>query len=167
MSLINDEKVIIYSNWVEPLRTIYRFLAKDNKVCCYTGTMKPEVREQHKQQFVEDPSSHILIGTVGALGESHNLGVANNIIFYDLPWTPATIEQAEDRGHRPDSRKTVNVYFLITRNSVDEKVYDIVGQKDGVSKYIVDGELAIKNNPQLLAYLLGNDNGHKKGDSPI
>lgn len=156
------EKVVIFSNWVESLRTVYRFLAKDYKVCCFTGTMKSEDREAQKQRFIEDPECKILIGTVGALGTSHTLTVANNVIFYDLPWNQATIEQAEDRCHRTGTTNTVNIYYLISQGTVDEKVYDIIMQKDGVSKYIVDNELSIKDNPQLFEFLLGHNGGIKK-----
>ena len=151
------EKVVIFSNWVESLRTVYKFLAKDHKVCCYTGTMKSEDREMHKKRFIEDPEYQILIGTVGALGTSHTLTVANNVIFYDLPWNQATVEQAEDRCHRAGTSQTVNIYSIITKGTVDEKVYHLIMQKDGVSKYIVDNELSIKDNPQLFEFLLGHD----------
>lgn len=153
----NGEKVVIFSNWVESLRTVYSFIAKDYKVCCYTGTMDSATREADKRAFIEDPECKILIGTVGALGTSHTLTVANNVIFYDLPWNPATVEQAEDRCHRTGTTQTVNVYYLITKDSVDEKVYDIIMNKDGVSKYIVDNELSIKDNPQLFEFLLGHN----------
>lgn len=153
----SGEKVVIFSNWVESLRTVYRFLAKDYKVCCYTGTMDSATREAQKQDFINNPDCKILIGTVGALGTSHTLTVANNVIFYDLPWNQATVEQAEDRCHRTGTTQTVNVYYLITKDSVDEKVYDIIMRKDGVSKYIVDNELSIKENPQLFEFLLGHD----------
>lgn len=155
--LSNGEKVVIFSNWVESLRTVYKFLAKDHNVCCFTGTMRPEEREVHKKRFIEDPEAKIIIGTIGALGTSHTLTVANNVIFYDLPWNQATVEQAEDRCHRTGTTSTVNIYYLITKDSVDDKVYDIIMQKDGVSKYIVDNEISIKDNPQLFEFLLGHD----------
>lgn len=155
--LSNGEKVVIFSNWVESLRTVYKFLAKDHEVCCFTGTMQPAEREVHKKRFIEDPEAKIIIGTIGALGTSHTLTVANNVIFYDLPWNPATVEQAEDRCHRTGTTSTVNIYYLITKDSVDDKVYDIIMQKDGVSKYIVDNEISIKDNPQLFEFLLGHD----------
>ena len=158
----NGEKVVIFSNWVESLRTIYKFLATKYKVCCYTGTMKPEEREKHKQRFISDPECKIMIGTVGALGTSHTLTVANNVIFYDLPWNQATVEQAEDRCHRTGTTNTVNIYTIITKDTVDERVYGIVMQKGGVSKYIVDNELSIRDNPQLFDFLLGHDNRNKE-----
>lgn len=154
--LDNGEKVVIFSNWVESLRTIYRFLAKGRKVCCYTGTMKSEERESHKQQFISDPECRILIGTIGALGVSHTLTVANNVIFYDLPWNPGTMEQAEDRCHRTGTISTVNIYSIISKDTVDEKVYKLIQDKDGISKYIVDNQLSFKNHPELFDLLLKN-----------
>lgn len=91
------EKVVIFSNWVESLRTLYRFISKKYKVCCYTGTMKEADREEHKRRFIEDPNYTIIIGTIGALGTMHNLQVATNVVFLDEPWTAADKEQAEDR----------------------------------------------------------------------
>jgi len=155
--IANGEKVVIFSNWVESLRTIYRFLAKDYKVCCYTGTMEQSVREQDKQKFINDPSCPILIGTVGALGVSHTLTVANNVIFYDLPWNPATMEQAEDRCHRTGTTSTVNVYSIITKDTVDEKVYKLIQDKDGISKFIVDNQLSFKQHPELFDILFGKN----------
>lgn len=156
MILDNGEKVVIFSNWVESLRTIYKFLARDNTVLSYTGTMKQDDREAHKRRFIEDPECKILIGTIGALGVSHTLTVANNVIFYDLPWNPGTMEQAEDRCHRTGTISTVNVYSIITKDTVDEKVYKLIQDKDGVSKYIVDNQLSFKNHPELFDLLLKN-----------
>lgn len=157
MILDNGEKVVIFSNWVESLRTIYRFLARDNTVLSYTGTMKQDAREAHKRRFIEDPECKILIGTIGALGVSHTLTVANNVIFYDLPWNPGTMEQAEDRCHRTGTVSTVNVYSIITKDTVDEKVYKLIQDKDGVSKYIVDNQLSFKNHPELFDLLFGGN----------
>ena len=153
--LANNEKVVIFSNWVESLRTIYKFLAAKHKICCYTGTMKEDLREDDKRRFIVDPEYKIMLGTIGALGTTHTLTVANNVIFYDLPWNPATMEQAEDRCHRAGTTSTVNIYSIITKGTVDEKVYDIIINKDGISKYIVDNELSFTNNPQLFDMLLG------------
>ena len=153
----NGEKVVIFSNWVEPLRTIYKFLSLTyDKICCYTGTMKPEDCERNKKIFIENPEYKIMIGTVGKLGVSHTFTVANNVIFYDLPWNPSTMEQAEDRCHRAGTISTVNVYSIITKGTVDEKVYDIIVNKEGIAKYIVDNELSFERNPELFDILLGH-----------
>lgn len=149
-----NEKVVIFSNWVEPLRTLYKFVGKKYKLCCYTGTMKPDEREKHKQAFLTDPQRRIMLGTVGAMGTSHTLTVARNVIFYDSPWNPADIEQAEDRCHRPGTKDSVFVYTLVTKDTVDEKVHEILSKKEGTANYIVDNELDLRNHPELFDLLL-------------
>ena len=149
-----DEKIVIFSNWVEPLRTLYSFIKKSYKVCCYTGTMSQSDRELHKKTFIENPEYRIILGTVGALGTSHTLTVARNVIFYDSPWNPADIEQCEDRCHRPGTTQSVDVYTLITKDTVDETVHKILSKKEGTSQYIVDNNLDLHNHPELVDLLL-------------
>ena len=161
MSLLEEihernEKVLIFSNWVEPLRTLYKFVSAKYKTCCFTGTMKPEEREKHKRVFQTNPAYTVLLGTIGAAGTTHTFTAANNIIFYDEPWTPADKEQAEDRAYRIGTTSTVSIYTLITRDTVDDKVHDIIYTKKGISQYIVDNNIDIRNNPRLFDLLLGD-----------
>lgn len=149
-----EEKVVIFSNWVEPARTLHMFIKKRYKICCYTGTMSQEDRELHKKTFINNPEYRVMLGTVGALGTSHTLTVARNVIFYDSPWNPADIEQCEDRCHRPGTTNSVNVYTLVTKDTVDERVHEILSKKEGTAKYIVDNNLDIRNHPELLQLLL-------------
>ena len=150
-----NEKVIIYSNWVEPLRTLYKFISKKYKVCCYTGSMKDDVREKHKRVFVNNPEYKVMIGTIGALGTAHTLTVAENVIFYDEPWVPTDREQAEDRIYGLNTTKPKNIYTIMTKDTVDERVHNILYTKDTVAKFIVDGKLDIRSNPDLFFKLLG------------
>ncbi len=150
-----NEKVIIYSNWVEPLRTLYKFISKKYKVCCYTGSMKDDLREKHKRVFVNNPEYKVMIGTIGALGTAHTLTVAENVIFYDEPWVPTDREQAEDRIYGLNTTKPKNIYTIMTKDTVDERVHNILYTKDTVAKFIVDGKLDIRSNPDLFFKLLG------------
>lgn len=150
----SGEKVLVFSNWLDPLRTLYRFLAPKYKVCVYTGTMDQAIREQHKQAFMTDSSYQILLGTIPALGVSANLSMCNNIIFLDEPWTEATKSQAEDRCHRADSTKPVNIYTLLSQGTIDERVHSIVYRKGATSDYILDNKLDFKHCPELFDILL-------------
>jgi len=155
----SGEKVVIFSNWVEPLRTVYRFLTRDgHKVCCYTGTMTEKDRQAHKETFLHNDNYKVMIGTIGALGTTHTLTVANNVIFYDEPWTAADKHQAEERIHRISATKTCKIYTIITKDTIDERVHNIIYTKGQVSDYIVDRKLDVYQNPELFDYLVsGND----------
>ncbi len=151
---IRQEKVIIYSNWVKPLQTLYKFISKEHKVCCFTGTMKEEVRQKHKRVFINNPNYKILIGTIGALGTAHTLTVANNVIFYDEPWNPDIRTQAEDRIYGLNTTKTANIYTILTKDTVDDRVHNILANKQMISDYMIDGDMSIRKNPQLFDMLL-------------
>lgn len=150
-----NEKVIIFSNWIDPLRTIYKFLSKKYKTCCYTGSMNEADREKHKRVFQNNPDYKIMLGTIGAMGVSLTLTAATNVIFYDDCWTPADKTQAEDRANRIGSTEPLKVYTLLSKDTVDERVYQILEDKRAISNYIVDGKLDLKNNPELFDFLLG------------
>jgi SNF2 family DNA or RNA helicase len=147
-------KVIIFSNWVEPLRTLYRIIAKTYKVCCYTGTMSEADRAAHKKAFIENPEYTVILGTIGAMGVSHTLTVAKTVIFYDEPWTHADKQQAWERAHRIGTTSPLNVHTIITRDTVDERVHDIVYTKKDMATYIVDNQLDLRSNPNLFDLLL-------------
>lgn len=151
-----NEKVIVFSSWVEPLRTIYRFISKKYSVACYTGTMTSEDRENNKHKFINDPDCTVILGTIGALGTMHTLTVASNVIFYDEPWTATDKEQAEDRTHRIGTSSSINIYTIITKGTVDERVHNILYTKDNISKYIVDSSIDIHSNPELFELLLSD-----------
>lgn len=148
------EKVVVYSNWVEPLRTLYRYVSKKYKTCCYTGTMSDTDKEKNKRVFTTNPEYMVMLGTIGALGTSHTLTVAHVIIFLDECWNATDREQAEDRCHRISATEPLMIYTLISQGTVDERVHDILYTKDGIAKYIVDDSLDFKKHPELFDLLL-------------
>ena len=149
------EKTIVFSNWVEPLKTLYKFISKKYKTCVFTGSMSASDREKHKQAFINNPNYTVLLGTVGAAGTSHTFTVARNVVFYDDCWNPSDKEQAEDRIYRIGTTESVNIFTLVAKDTIDEKVEKILSTKSGISKYIVDGSLDLRNNPDLFDLLLG------------
>lgn len=148
------EKVVVYSNWVEPLRTLYRYVSKKYKTCCYTGTMSDADKEKNKRVFTTNPEYMVMLGTIGALGTSHTLTVAHVILFMDECWNATDREQAEDRCHRISATEPLMIYTLISQGTVDERVHDILYTKDGIAKYIVDDSLDFKKHPELFDLLL-------------
>ena len=86
----------------------------------------------------------------------HTLTVARNVIFYDEPWNATDKAQAEDRAYRIGTTSSVNIYTLITKGTIDERVHNILYTKDGISRYIVDGSLDIHSNPELFDLLLSD-----------
>ena len=81
------------------------------------------------------------------------------LLAYEL--YPSDKEQAEDRAHRIGTKYPINIYTLITKDTIDERVEDILYTKSGISKYIVDNKLDIRKNPELFDLLIGSEKGGK------
>ena len=119
--------------------------------------MKDVDREKHKELFQNNPNYTILLGTISAAGTTHTFTAANNVIFLDEPFNATDKQQAIDRTNRIGTTSSVNVYTLLSKNTIDEKVHEIVYEKGMTADYIVDNKLDFKNNPKLLYKLLGSD----------
>lgn len=69
----------------------------------------------------------LLSTRAGGLGV--NLIAADTVVFYDNDWNPTMDAQATDRAHRIGQTKTVSVYRLITKGTVEEKILKRAKQK--------------------------------------
>jgi SNF2 family DNA or RNA helicase len=140
--IANGEKVVIFSNWKDIVDIIQSELLGYNPAII-TGEVNTEQRSVEVDRFQTDKNCKVLIGTIGAAGTGITLTAASNVIFFDIPWTCGIFEQAVDRCHRIGQNKTVNIYELITKNTIDERVHDIVRQKGELSDRIVDSKALV------------------------
>ena len=62
-------------------------------------------------------------------GVGLNLTGADTVIHYDPWWNPAVMEQASDRAYRIGQKNNVQVYKLITKDSIEEKIYELQQKK--------------------------------------
>lgn len=63
---------------------------------------------------------------------------ATEVVFLDEPWTNAAKEQACDRAHRIGTKSAVTIHTLMSYNTYDEDVHDIVEGKKQLSDTIVE-----------------------------
>lgn len=146
-------KAIIFSNWSEMTNVIRHRLKKYNPAYI-TGEVGSVQRMEEKDRFQNDPNCKVMIGTIGALGTGFTLTAAQLVIFVDEPWNRGIKDQAEDRAHRIGTRGTVRVVTILTRDTVDEGVYNLVQKKGKMADLLVDGKVDGKNVDNVLSYLL-------------
>lgn len=156
--LVEDEvsvggKAIIFSNWSEMTNVIRNKLKKYNPAYI-TGEVGSVQRMEEKDRFQNDPNCKVMIGTIGALGTGFTLTAAQLVIFVDEPWNRGIKDQAEDRAHRIGTRGTVRIVTILTRDTVDEGVYNLVQKKGKMADLLVDGKVDGKNVDNVLSYLL-------------
>lgn len=146
-------KAIIFSNWSEMTNVIRHKLKKYNPAYI-TGEVGSVQRMEEKDRFQNDPNCEVMIGTIGALGTGFTLTAAQLVIFVDEPWNRGIKDQAEDRAHRIGTRGTVRIVTILTRDTVDEGVYNLVQKKGKMADLLVDGKVDGKNVDNVLSYLL-------------
>ena len=146
----NGGKALIFSNWTGMTNPTFERFKRFNPAII-TGETKNRVEQQDK--FMNDDTCKIIIGTIGAMGTGLTLTAGSTVIFLDEPWNRATREQAEDRAHRIGTKENVNIIFLITKNTIDERIHDIVEQKGHLADMLVDGKV-VGDKKQLINYLL-------------
>ena len=86
------------------------------------GSVEATKRQNIVNQFNTDPSYDCLLLTTSVGGLGLNLTGADTVIFVEHDWNPQKDIQAMDRAHRIGQKKVVNVYRLITRGTVEEKI---------------------------------------------
>ena len=94
-----------------------------------TGATKVDERIELVDSFNEDPSIKIFLISLKAGGTGLNLTGADMVIHYDPWWNISTENQATDRAYRIGQKNNVQVYKLITKNSIEEKIYDLQQRK--------------------------------------
>jgi superfamily II DNA or RNA helicase len=92
----------------------------------FHGSLSGEEKERAVLRFKNDVE--ILISTEAG-GEGRNLQFCNIIINYDLPWSPLKIEQRIGRLHRLGQKKDVYIYNFSTKDTVAERVLEILNRK--------------------------------------
>ncbi len=95
-----------------------------------------------RDRFVKDPSVKVLVSsTAGAYGL--NLQAGNHVIFYELPNNPLLWSQMVKRSHRQGQVKTVFVWYLLVKNSVEEKIYKAIREGVDLLEALVDGKMEL------------------------
>ena len=88
------------------------------------------------------------------MGTGLTLTAASNVIFIDEPWNRALKDQAEDRAHRVGTKGTVRVITIVCKNTIDERIMNLVYRKGKMADMLIDGKFEIKNKAAFIDYLL-------------
>ncbi|KAK3341001.1 hypothetical protein B0H65DRAFT_431475 [Neurospora tetraspora] len=117
------------------------------------GSVDPTRRQDIVNKFNSDPSYDVLLLTTSVGGLGLNLTGADTVIFVEHDWNPQKDLQAMDRAHRIGQKKVVNVYRLITRGTLEEKILSLQRFKIDVASTVVNQQnagLSTMDTDQIL-----------------
>lgn len=132
-----DEKLIFFGVHVEFLQTIYEKFKKLSVLV--NGSVQQKKRQALFDSFVSNPKIRLFIGNIQAAGVGWNGQVACHVAFGELPDTPGELSQAADRAHRFGQTRTVQCHYLVSENTIEEKMCDVLMGKQKVLSSVLDG----------------------------
>lgn len=130
------------------------------------GSVAVANRQTIVTRFNADPTIDCLLLTTSVGGLGLNLVGADTVIFLEHDWNPTKDLQAMDRAHRMGQKRTVNVYRLITRGTLEEKIMGIQKFKTHIANTVVNREnssLQSMNTETLLSLFKVDGEGDDEG----
>ncbi len=127
-SLDSGEKVVVFTQFLGMVEIFKHYCASlDVGAVALTGSTRN--RGELLRRFAEDESCRVFIGSLKAGGVGIDLVAASVVIHYDRWWNAAREDQATDRVHRIGQSRGVQVFRLVTENSIEERIHAIIERK--------------------------------------
>lgn len=141
----SNEKLIVYSSFRKVIHRIPEYFADDeiikdylDKFIIIEGGMDQDDLENKKAKYQNEEGFACILGVTSALKAGHTLSACNTIVFIDLPFNRATMEQAEDRAHRVGTTHSVTIVPLLFNDSIDEVIYLTCMNRGYTADHIID-----------------------------
>jgi len=154
--LEQGKKVIIFSNFTEPLKRIHEHFGKMS-VYLDGSTTKP-ARQKAVDDFQDNDKVKVFCGNIKAAGVGITLTSAEVVIFNDLSFVPSDHSQAEDRAYRYGQKNSVLVYYPLFENTIEGAIYDILIRKKGIFETVMGDNL---DKGSVAELILNSINSHE------
>jgi SNF2 family DNA or RNA helicase len=121
------------------------------------GGMSVEEVEEHKKKFqsLSVDEAPVIVLSIQAAKTGHTLTAAQDVLFVELPWTPADVDQTYSRCHRIGQQGSVTATYVLCSGTIDEEIYSLIERKRGVVTAAIDGGVfADGDTSQLVLSLL-------------
>lgn len=137
------EKIILFTHLREVQQTLKKFFPSAATIF---GDDSMQVRQRNVDAFQNDPKVQIIICSIKAAGVGLTLTASSRVAFVELPWHPADCEQCEDRAHRIGQTDSVQCTYFLGKDTIDEHIYQLIGNKRDMSKQITGAREVIEEN---------------------
>ena len=138
----NNHRILLFSGYTSMFEIIEKELKKRKiKYFKLTGQTKVDERIDLVNEFNKNEDIKVFLISLKAGGTGLNLTGADVVIHYDPWWNLSAENQATDRTYRIGQKNNVQVYKLITKNSIEEKIYELQQRKEK----LIDSVLSNKN----------------------
>ncbi|MCH5272116.1 MAG: SNF2 helicase associated domain-containing protein [Lachnospiraceae bacterium] len=134
----NGHRILVFSQFTSMLEILKDALTEAEFSCFYlNGATKSAERQEYVKRFNAGEGDLFLI-SLKAGGTGLNLTGADTVIHFDPWWNPAVEEQASDRAHRIGQEKTVHIIRLLTKGTIEEKIFRLQQKKQELFHAVIE-----------------------------
>ncbi len=129
-------QVVVFSQYVKMIKLLSQHLdRRGTSHLVLTG----ETRDRGRiiRRFNSEQHERVLLASLLAGGVGIDLTGASVVLHYDRWWNPAKENQATDRVHRIGQRRFVQVFKLITRDTIEERIDELIRAKVDLMERVV------------------------------
>src|SRR5437764_5150354 len=108
------------------------------------------------KEFASTPALDVIVASLNCLNRGFTIISANHVLIVDLEYSPEATEQAEDRVHRPGQTRDVHVKVLLSRDTIDPLMWEIVTQKAEAIRHAIDGKARFLDVAEILKKATGD-----------
>ena len=134
----SGHKALVFSQWTSLLNLIEPHL-KAEKIEFVRLDGSTQNREQVVNTFKTDDTCSVFLASLKAGGVGLNLTEADHVFLVDPWWNPAVEDQAADRAHRIGQTKSVIVYRLVSKDTVEERILLLQERKRQLAETALGG----------------------------
>ncbi len=135
--LESGEKLVVFAINKDPISQIMKAFPGCLRI---DGSVSMAQRQVHVDKFQSDPSANLLVANMRAGGVGFTMTAASNVAILQYPWNPGELHQAIDRVHRITQMKQVTAWALVGENTIEERLIEILVNKQKMIDGILDGE---------------------------
>lgn len=148
-------KVIVFSFFLDTIRKISLLLGSK---CTdpINGSVSPQKRQEIIDGFDRAPAGTVLLAQIQAGGTGLNIQSASVVILCEPQFKPSIENQAISRAYRMGQTRNVLVYRLLCQNTVDERITELLEQKQAAFDAFADKSEAAKESLELDEKTFGN-----------
>jgi SWI/SNF-related matrix-associated actin-dependent regulator 1 of chromatin subfamily A len=157
VSIENNEKLIVFAYHKSMQENLIREFPNALKI---VASQSDQERFQSAEEFQNNPDKHIIICSIRTAYYGFDLFASSQVLFTEMDWVPEINNQAEDRAHRIGQKNFVNIWYLIAKNTIEERILQVNIEKSNITKQInkkvATEELGIKTlsiKDEIIKYL--------------
>jgi len=162
-------KVIVFSQFTNTIMALKEELSKEKRGSAYDDSHEPikavtltgqdgmDARQKSVDAFQNDDKTKVFIANIKAGGVGITLTKASIVMFADMEWSPEIHSQAEDRAHRIGQEGTVNVYYYIAEDTIEEDIVEILERKRLIIRELIDGDQTGKYAEEMKRIIAMDD----------